>query len=67
LDHIFSPQTPSRAFPFNTALKDQSSIGALNFANSNGIRFNPIKYKHQSIWIECTKNNKNGLSTGTWN
>ena len=35
-------------FPSNTALKGQSSIGALNFANSNGIRFNSIKYKHQS-------------------
>jgi hypothetical protein len=48
-------------------LKGQSTIGALNFANSNGIRFNPIKYKHQSIWIEYTIDSKNGLSTGTWN
>jgi hypothetical protein len=49
------------------ALKGQSSIDALNFASSNRIRFNPIKYKHQSIWIGCTIDNKNGLSRGTWN
>lgn len=54
------------ALPSNTALKGQSTIGALNFANSDDIRFNPIKYKHQSIWIECTIDNENGLFTGTW-
>jgi len=54
-------------FPTNMALKGQSTIGASNFANSDGIRFYPIKYKHQSIWIECTVDYKNDLFTGTWN
>jgi hypothetical protein len=43
------------------------TVGAMQFAKSDGEKFNPITYKVQSIYISCDVPNGTGWYSGSWN
>jgi hypothetical protein len=44
----------------------QMSVGAMQFAKSDGTRFNPFQMKPMALHISATVDGKQGFYGGTW-
>ncbi len=64
-----NPRTFSSGFTYNAAslrAGHEYSVGALQFANGDGKRFNPIEFKPTSIAISCDTQRGRGYYYGSW-
>lgn len=64
-----NPKILTSGYTYNTSIMKSGStytVGAMNFSNSDGKRFNPFEYKPQEIWISATINGEDGFYSGAW-
>lgn len=64
-----NPRTFSSGFKYNAGslrAGREYSVGALQFANGEGKRFNPLEFKPTSVTISCNTPRGRGFYYGAW-